>query len=107
MGYYINKGLGLTGKALTLLKQHPSIAPASGLKFDHTGQTVLGCVVQNGPFDAAAVAYCPEEVEAFADPDDSRPKNWLVVPRALISSLCPEVEPRLPKLKSEQNLAQI
>jgi len=39
------------------------------------------CVVQNGPFDAAAFCYNEEEFDDFAWPGDRRPKTWLVMDR--------------------------
>lgn len=32
-------------------------------------------LVDNGPFTAAAVAYSPNELEAFLNPNDKRPKK--------------------------------
>lgn len=43
------------------------------------------CVVQNGLFDAAGVCDTADELEAFTVPADTRPRTWLVVPRALIA----------------------
>ena len=40
------------------------------------------CVVMNGPFEAAALAYSEEEFDCFADPNDRRPKQWYVMDRA-------------------------
>lgn len=34
------------------------------------------CLVDNGPFTAAAVAYDPRELAAFVRPEDHRPKVW-------------------------------
>ena len=39
------------------------------------------CLVDNGPFDAAAVAFSQREIEAFSQPTDFRPKWWFKVPR--------------------------
>lgn len=36
------------------------------------------CVVDNGPFEAAAYAYSESEVNAFSHPD-GRPKVWLTM----------------------------
>ena len=41
----------------------------------------LVCVCENGPFDAAAYAYCEEEMKVFKMPD-TRNKIWLLVPNA-------------------------
>lgn len=38
------------------------------------------CVVDNGPFEAAAIAFDPREAEAFVrNPSDTRPKQWLLI----------------------------
>ena len=95
MGYYIETPENLN-KAGQLLAAHPAIREVKDQPaFDPTGQTVVVCVVENGPFDACAVAYSPGELDYFQSPDDPRPKRWLVVPRELVVKLCPKVEQRL------------
>jgi hypothetical protein len=37
------------------------------------------CVVNNGPFEAAAYCYNLDEFRAFNYDDDDRPKTWLLV----------------------------
>lgn len=37
------------------------------------------CVVDNGPFEAAAYCYNLDEFRAFTFPDDDRPKKWFYV----------------------------
>lgn len=39
------------------------------------------CLVDNGLFTAAAVAWCESELQAFQRPGDNRPKQWYIVPR--------------------------
>lgn len=39
------------------------------------------CVVDNGPFEAAAYAYSESEMNEFKAPD-GRPKTWLFYPAA-------------------------
>lgn len=39
------------------------------------------CLVDNGPFTAAGVAYDARELNAFDQPNDFRPKFWFKVPR--------------------------
>lgn len=40
---------------------------------------LIVCLVDNGPFKAAAVGYSEREVEVFDNPNDLRPKVWYVV----------------------------
>jgi hypothetical protein len=37
------------------------------------------CVVDNGPFEAAAYCYSLDEFRAFNRADDPRPRTWLLV----------------------------
>jgi hypothetical protein len=38
-------------------------------------------LVNNGPFNAAGVAFSQRELEAFTQPGDFRPKQWFLVSR--------------------------
>lgn len=83
MGYYINKlpngeSLPSNGKADKILS---SIEGAEEIKQPSQWEEDIVCVVDNGPFEAAAYAFCPEELNVFARPD-GRPKRWLKVPNA-------------------------
>lgn len=46
------------------------------------------CVVDNGPFEAAGVAYNERELEEFAYPD-GRKRCWLFVPEDVVRRLAP------------------
>ena len=96
MGYYIETEYNLN-KADQLLEAHAEIKATHKPIFDTTGKTVNVCVVQNGMFDACAVAYSEDEMNQFI-PFDGRPKTWLVMPRELVVKLCPAVERMLVKL---------
>lgn len=37
------------------------------------------CVVDNGPFEAAAYCYNLTEFRTFNDPMDDRPKRWVLI----------------------------
>jgi hypothetical protein len=39
----------------------------------------LICVVDNGPFEAAAFVYSEDEFHVTADPRDVRPKYWVLI----------------------------
>ena len=42
----------------------------------------LVCVVDNGPFEAAALCYSDREFAAFNDPQETRPRIWLLMDQA-------------------------
>ena len=80
MGYYINrdsngKRLPDTHKALALLKDGAEVV-------DAVFQPNLICVVSNPYFDAAGWCHSEKEFKVFNDPEDGRPKIWLVHPTA-------------------------
>lgn len=41
---------------------------------------MLVCLVNNGSFVAAGIAFDEREFASFADPTDHRPKKWWMVP---------------------------
>jgi len=45
------------------------------------------CVVDNGAFEAAGLAYSEEELRAFSEPTDRRPKTWLLMETKLAHKL--------------------
>jgi hypothetical protein len=45
------------------------------------------CVVNNGPFEAAALCYSKEEFMCFANPHDMRPKKWYLMDRIIACQL--------------------
>ena len=42
----------------------------------------LVCVVENGPFDAALYCVDKGEYRAATNPNDHRPKRWIIYPKA-------------------------
>ena len=46
------------------------------------------CLVDNGMFTAAAVAYSDRELREFTRPDDFRPRTWFTVPIEKLREAC-------------------
>ena len=86
MGFYINPPEGTKEDWLLRNGQamiSPDWPPPEG--------QVLVCMVDNGPFRAAGICYDKSEWEEFTAPD-SRSKEWYLVPREKILTVCPSVE---------------
>jgi len=82
MGYYLkstgSRLMGLHGKAEDLIKDCGAVRIPRPDSFDKVNLgAALICVVNNGPFEAAALVYSEEEFGSFTLPDDHRPKVWL------------------------------
>jgi hypothetical protein len=78
MGLYINsdskgKPLPAIGKAAKLIEDGAELLFDDPKKWEEG----LVCVVNNGPFEAAAYAHCESELKYFSDAYDDRPKVWL------------------------------
>ena len=54
--------------------------------------TMFVCLVDNGPFTAAAIVVNRQEYDAFNAPTDTRPKVWYTVPVAKLSEVCPHLK---------------
>jgi hypothetical protein len=78
MGYYINPKNCTKEQYLAEHARQVS----TGYARDHiAGDDVLVCLVDNGPFTAAAIAHDDRERDAFMIPDH-RPKKWYAMRRA-------------------------
>lgn len=80
MGCYINPPT-MTKEAW--LRANATLITADTALKALTRTTVPVCLVDNGPFTAAAVGFSRDEVEMFSSPRDVRPKRWYSVPRSL------------------------
>tara|TARA_Y100000034_G_scaffold107544_1_gene137158 strand:- start:78 stop:353 length:276 start_codon:yes stop_codon:yes gene_type:complete len=78
MGYYIETGT-FHGKAGIIAEDNDGwIYPEPPAWADiPTGRAII-CVVDNGPFEAAAFCYDEDEYEDFKQ-DDGRPKTYVVI----------------------------
>lgn len=75
MGRYLNPA-GMTKEQwLAENAEEVSFPPSTS---PYNGKYVV-CLVNNGPFNAAALAYDDRELAAFTDPGDRRPKKWFLV----------------------------
>jgi hypothetical protein len=57
------------------------------------------CVVDNGPFNAAGVAYDKREAEAFTTPEEWRPQQFFLMPLEAMRGCLPD--------RHEKQLAEI
>ena len=84
MGYYLQTPGRHHGKADALIQKYGGFeisSPPDSLS-DLMPNQALICVVDNGPFEAAGLAYSEEELEAFATEttlDNPRPMRWIVL----------------------------
>ena len=51
---------------------------------------VIVCLVDNGPFYAAGIAYDDRELQAFNHDDDPRAKIWFYLDKELAKATAPE-----------------
>jgi hypothetical protein len=80
MGYYINP---TNGTKEAWLNQYGMLITMADAKLYKAGAKVVVCLVDNGMFTAAGIAYDDRERDAFAIPDGRR-KKWYLVRRTLL-----------------------
>lgn len=78
MGYYVNPPT--KSKEQWLAENGVAISLSAVMNFDFADGYLPVCLVDNGPFTAAAIAYSPEERDEFLRPD-GRHKEWYAVSR--------------------------
>jgi hypothetical protein len=103
MGFYIETPHSHTNKAGQLVRFFGAKkldGPPEQLADIEEGQ-VLVCVVENGPFDAAGVAYSQREMEELADPRDKRPKHWLTLPISTALKLNPSLKGVIQRIEGD------
>lgn len=89
-GVYINtsidKGQWLTENSESSHSTPPEFS-------DIPNDCLLVCMVDNGPFTAAAAGVCidKQEYSAFTYNKDHRPKVWFIVTKVKLVGVCPEI----------------
>lgn len=90
MGIYVNPSDML--KELWMLKNGEEVLPHELPDKAPVGDadSRLVCLVNNGGFNAAAVAFSQDEYMVFRDPSDRRFKVWFSVPREKLLEVVPQ-----------------
>lgn len=80
MGYYIETAVP-KGKTEIICKELGGIEISQDEAefFIKEDMGAIVCVVDNGPFEAAAYCYNLDEFRVFTDKRDDRPKRWVLV----------------------------
>ena len=88
MGYYVECSVN-KGKAQELVSKCNAKVVTAGAAKLMVDNPLIGvvCVVDNGPFEAAAYCYSQREYDAFNEPTDRRPKMWLAMDRSELKRL--------------------
>lgn len=87
MGYYVNhETLGNTGKAQKLIDNFKAVEAQAPHFSAIPEDKALVCVVENGPFDAVALAFSEQEMKEFMCLD-GRKKTWLYMDKKLAHKL--------------------
>ena len=82
MGHYINTPVNHDKDAFLIDNYNAlpiNISTAAALSKQSGSDQVAICVVDNGPFEAAAIITDHREFMAFSRPSDHRPKSWLAM----------------------------
>ena len=91
MGYYI-QCTGAKNKAQQIIETLGAIEitqDEAGFFVKEGEDCAVICVVDNGPFEAAAYCYNPTEFRQFTRAEDPRPKKWLLVEnKTKVEELC-------------------
>lgn len=91
MGLYINPPQ--ESKEAFLDQYGRMITYRDFINFDFTTNEVPVCLVDNGFFTAAGIAYNEREIKAFTDPSDHRLKEFWAVPTECITEVLAGVSP--------------
>lgn len=96
MGFYIDQlpnGVFLKPKyKWDKLMQLPDVDVLDGPPATHViGDKVAVCIIDNGPFDAAGIAFSEAELYDFVEGARDTPCEWLMIPIATVTKLNPYV----------------
>ena len=89
MGWYVETGTQFQKANLIATRFKGRIVSQSEAKEamnDPTKGVIV--VINNGPFEAAGFAFDMGEFEAFTLPDDFRPKQYVILDRAIAEQAC-------------------
>lgn len=88
MGFYINHRN--QSKERFLHEKGSPISEDSAKRVLSGGSHLPVCLVNNGPFTAAAIAFDEGEIAEFSRADDPRPRVWFSVKREDLVEFYPE-----------------
>ncbi len=91
MGQYIQTPDHLD-KAQQLIDLYSADPIPPPISFNPPEDKVMVCVVQNGPFDAAAICYDIEEFLEFTQDTSGRPVSWMLMDKSKVLELVPKVK---------------
>lgn len=89
MGFYIETS-EMKNKA-EWLKKNAGAIYLSGRPTEVNPDYVPVCVIDNGQFEAAGIAFDEQEAKSFDDKDDKRKKQWMLIGVDNAVRLCPKV----------------
>jgi hypothetical protein len=87
MGLYVNPPDRSKEQWLAENGEKISLKELKDFSFQKDPEHLPVCLVDNGPFTAAAVIFSNREREAFTNPTDDRPKYYFMVPTAKLKAL--------------------
>lgn len=80
MGFYINPPDMTKEQFLVQHGERISGEAARILASNEQSDNMAVCLMNNGGFTAAGIAYCLQEYNAMSHPEDNRSKAWYSVP---------------------------
>ncbi len=93
MGYYINPETGTKEEWLAANARRIELSLIKNWRFDIEQELPI-CLVDNGIFTAAGIAYSSSEIEAFMETGKIRPTQWFAALRNRLTPFYPNAEKR-------------